>query len=103
MGQNEIHVESYDELTGSANDMVSTMNTLNDDITYIDQYVKDVFSDDSFQGRAAEYLDETWSSINSNAMNGISKLRQNADTLDKMNHNYANADKESANGIEGIQ
>ena len=41
MSQNEIHVESYDELTGSANDMVSTMNILNDDITYIDQYVKD--------------------------------------------------------------
>ena len=103
MGQNEIHVESYDEITSSANDMLSTMRTLNDDVEYIDKYVKDVFSDNSFQGRASEYLDDVWSSINNNAISGISKLSENAAILDKMNHNYADADKKSSNGIEGIQ
>ena len=103
MGQNEIHVDSYDEITDSANEIVSAMNTLNDDITYVDQYVKDVFSDEIFNGKALDYLDDVWSSINNNAIAGIAKLRENAATLDKMNHNYADADKKSTSGIEGIQ
>ena len=103
MSQNEIHVDSYDEITDSANDIVSAMNTLNDDITYVDQFVKDTFSDEIFNGKAIDYLDDVWTTINNNAVAGIAKLRENADTLDKMNHNYADADKKSSNGIEGIQ
>ncbi len=103
MSQNEIHVDSYDEITDSANDIVSAMNTLNDDITYVDQFVKDTFSDDIFNGKAIDYLDDVWTTINNNAVAGIAKLRENDDTLDKMNHNYADADKKSSNGIEGIQ
>ena len=68
-----------------------------------DQYVKDVFSDEIFNGKALDYLDDVWSSINKNAIAGIAKLRENAATLDKMNHNYADADKKSTSGIEGIQ
>lgn len=98
----EIGVESYSDMVSSANQMMSTMKTMCDDITSNDKYVKDVFSGDGFRGPIADYLGNLFGEINSGAVNNVANLGKNADTLNTINQSYQDSDKKSSDGIGGV-
>ena len=99
----EIRVDSYEHLTSSATEMLSTMQTMNDDIESNDKNVRDVFTDSSFKGPVVNYLSNLWDSVNKSAMNNTSRLGQNAAILTQINSNYVESDKKASDGIEAIQ
>ena len=98
----EIGVQSYSDMASSANEMVSTMKTMSDDITSNDKFVKDVFSGDGFRGPIADYLGNLFGEINNGAINTVNNLGQNANTLNTINQSYQDADKKSSDGIGGV-
>ena len=98
----EIGVESYSDMVSSANQMMSTMKTMSDDITSNDKYVKDVFSGDGFRGPIADYLGNLFGEINTSTVNNVSNLGKNAESLNIINQSYQDADKKSSDGIGGV-
>jgi len=98
----EIGVESYSDMVSSANQMMSTMKTMSDDVTSSDKYVKDVFSGDGFRGPIADYLGNLFGEINTGTINNVSNLGKNAESLNIINQSYQDADKKSSDGIGGV-
>ena len=98
----EVGVESYSDMASSANQMMSTMKTMSDDITSNDKYVKDVFSGDGFRGPIADYLGNLFDEINNGTINNVSNLGKNADSLNQITQSYQDADKKSSDGIGGV-
>ena len=98
----EVGVESYSDMASSANQMMSTMKTMSDDITSNDKYVKDVFSGDGFRGPLADYLGDLFGELNTGTINNVSNLSKNAESLNQITQSYQDADKKSSDGIGGV-
>ena len=98
----EVGVESYSDMASSANQMMSTMKTMSDDITSNDKFVKDVFSGDGFRGPIADYLGNLFGEINNGTINNVSNLGKNADSLNQITQSYQDTDKKSSDGIGGV-
>ena len=99
---NKINVGSYGDLQDGSSTIRRASSDLKSGLENTDGYVKGIQKPRVFEGPVADYVNDVWNAINRNTSDNINVLENSARTLDKVNANYHETDKQSSNNVGGV-
>ena len=102
MNENVEYDANYQDLQQGNNDIVKTVNSINDSINNANKIANELNSESSFSGPIADYCLNTWNNIQNITINDNSNLVSSAHTINNINTNYQVNDKETGESVGNV-
>ena len=99
MNDNTEYKASYKDLEAGSNDIVKTVNSINESINNANKIVSDIHTEPIFYGPIADYCQNTWNKIQNITINNTANLTDSSKTLNNVSNNYQSSDTKTGDEI----
>ena len=99
---NEYSVDDYRNLESGAQNIDSTVNTLNSNLQNGSTALNGIMNESTFSGPVASHCAQVWEIINRATQNNLKNFNNNANTIRDINANYQNSDDNVSKDIGGV-